>query len=269
MAVVLDAEDLTATQMQTIAQWTNLSETTFVTAPTDPGADYHVRIFTPVQELPFAGHPTLGTARAWLDAGNAPRTPGTVIQQCGVGLVPVRVDGDRLSFAAPPRVRSGTPADADLDRACERLRLTREEVVATAWVDNGPGWLGIVLANADRVLAIDPDPSPTDEAGHYGVVGPYGAGGPDGVAVEVRAFIYDPGTAVREDPVTGSLNAALGQWLTESGRLTAPYVARQGTAMGRDGRVSVTAEGSDLWIGGSAHILLSGSINVADLARPY
>lgn len=269
VAVVLDADALTPVQMQAIARWTHLSETTFVTAPTDPGADYAVRIFTPSQELPFAGHPTLGTARAWLDAGHAPRNAGTIIQECGVGLVPVRNEGERLAFAAPPRLRSGAVDERELDRACERLQVARDEVVDAAWVDNGPGWLGLLLADADRVLAVAPDPSPSDEPGTYGVVGPHREDGPDHVAVEVRAFIYDPGEAVWEDPVTGSLNAALGQWLTESGRLSTPYVARQGTAMGRDGRVYVASRDSGLWVGGRAQVVLSGTIDVGDATRSY
>ena len=261
VAVVLDAEGLADAQMQRIATWTNLSETTFVLQPTTPNADYRVRIFTPARELPFAGHPTLGTARAWLDAGGVPRGDSTAVQECEVGLVPVRIDGETLAFSAPPRLREGPVAEAELAVACERLGIRRDEVVDAAWVDNGPGWLGILAADAQRVLACAPDAAPRADQGYYGVVGPHHGGGPDGVALEVRAFIYSTGAAVREDPVTGSLNAALAQWLTEAGHVTAPYVARQGTAMGRDGRVTITADAQGIWVGGRTHVAVTGTID--------
>ncbi|WP_084101775.1 PhzF family phenazine biosynthesis protein [Demequina sp. NBRC 110051] len=264
VAVILDADSLSDTQMQRIATWTHLSETTFVLSPTDQAADYRVRIFTVTEELPFAGHPTLGTARAWLDAGHTPRESGVVIQECGAGLVPVRIDGESLAFAAPPRIREGAVAEADLVAACERLNIPRDEVVDAAWVDNGPGWLGLLLADAQRVLDCEPDASPRPERGFYGIVGPYGAGHgighPQDVALEVRAFVYDAGAPVWEDPVTGSLNASLAQWLTETGRIEAPYVARQGTVMGRDGRVAVTADAGETWVGGLTHVAVAGTI---------
>ncbi|MFV0284910.1 MAG: PhzF family phenazine biosynthesis protein [Demequina sp.] len=260
VAVILDAEGLSDAEMQRIATWTNLSETTFVLPPTEPGADCHARIFTVTEELPFAGHPTLGTARAWLEAGNEPAVPGQVTQQCGAGLVQVRVDGEALAFAAPPRLRDGAPTEDELAAACERLRIGRDEVVDAAWVDNGPGWLGLLLADADRVLACAPDASPRPERGFYGIVAPHRSGGPEGVALEVRAFVFDADAPVWEDPVTGSLNASLAQWLTESGHITAPYLARQGTAMGRDGRVSVTADAGAIWVGGLTHVAVRGSI---------
>ncbi|WP_084129161.1 PhzF family phenazine biosynthesis protein [Demequina sp. NBRC 110055] len=264
VAVILDADGLSDAQMQRIATWTNLSETTFVLSPTTPDADYRVRIFTVTEELPFAGHPTLGTARAWLDAGRTPHQPGNVVQECGAGLVPVRVDGESLAFAAPPRIRQGAVEETDLAVACDRLRIARDEVVDAAWVDNGPGWLGLLLADASRVLECEPDASPRSERGFYGLVGLYGAGHgighPEGVDLEVRAFVYDAGAPVWEDPVTGSLNASLAQWLTESGRIEAPYVARQGTAMGRDGRVSVTADAEEIWVGGFTRVAVAGTI---------
>lgn len=260
VAVILDAEGLSDAEMQRVATWTNLSETTFVLPPTVPGADYRVRIFTVTEELPFAGHPTLGTARAWLDAGHAPHTPGTVVQECEAGLIPVRCDGDTLAFAAPARVRSGAVAPADLAAACERLGIGRDEVVDATWVDNGPGWLGILLADADRVLACRPDATPRPERGFYGIVGPHRDGGLAGVDFEVRAFVYDADAALWEDPVTGSLNASLAQWLTESGRIAAPYVARQGTVMGRDGRVLIVADAGETWVGGSTHVAVAGTI---------
>ncbi|WP_062317813.1 PhzF family phenazine biosynthesis protein [Demequina maris] len=259
VAVVLDADGLTDADMARIARWTNLSETTFVLPPTDPAADYRVRIFTVAEELPFAGHPTLGTARAWLDAGGVPRDTGALVQECGVGLVPIRVDGDRFAFAAPALRRSGPVSDADLDEACARLRLRRDEIVDAAWVDNGPGWMGLLLADADRVLAVAPDVGARSERGFYGVAGP-AAGRADGVAIEVRAFMYDAGTPMAEDPVTGSLNASLAQWLTAAGVLRAPYTAAQGTAIGRAGRIAVEAADGELWIGGATEVAISGTI---------
>lgn len=257
VAVVLDAEGLTLEQMQRFAVWTNLSETTFVLPPTAPGADYRVRIFALDEELPFAGHPTLGTARAWLDAGGTPATPGTVVQECGVGLVPVRVDGDVVSFAAPPRIRSGPVDDADLAAAVAVLGIDARAVVDAEWLDNGPGWLGVLLASDAEVLAVRPDP--TRAAGRWtlGILGPTAAGSPE--AFEVRAFFPDTAGALLEDPVTGSLNAAAAQWMLATGRATTPYVARQGTAIGRRGRVTIDADADGLWVGGRTDVVLSGT----------
>jgi PhzF family phenazine biosynthesis protein len=265
LAVVLDAEGLTTEQMAAFSAWTNLSECTFVLPPTDPAADYRVRIFSLTTELPFAGHPTLGTARAWLDAGGVPRTPGRVIQECGVGLVPVRIDDDTLAFAAPPLIRSGPVADADLAVALAVLGVTAADVVEVVWIDNGPGWLGVVLRDADAVLALEPDLTARSGQQSIGVVGLY-PGGPENdsadAALEVRAFFNDGGGPLREDPVTGSLNASVAQWLTGSGRVTAPYVARQGARVGRDGRVQVTEAARELWIGGRAVVTVSGNADV-------
>lgn len=261
VAVVLGADGLTTEQMARISAWTNLSECTFVLEPTEPGADYRVRIFSLTNELPFAGHPTLGTARAWLDAGGAPRSAGQVLQECGAGLVPVRVTGDQLAFAAPPRLRSGEVSAADLDGACRVLRIRPEDVLDASWADNGPGWIGILLKDADAVLALDPDLSPRKGLVMVGVAGLYEEPGPDGVAVEVRTFFNDTDGPLREDPITGSFNASLAQWLTESGRLSVPYLARQGTALDRSGRVTVTDEDGELWIGGRTHIAVTGTID--------
>jgi len=263
LAVVLDAEGLTTEQMAAFSAWTNLSECTFVLPPTDPGADYRVRIFSLTTELPFAGHPTLGTARAWLDAGRVPRTPGRVVQECGVGLVPVRiaepVDGadPTLAFAAPPLIRTGPVDDADLAVALSVLGVGLADVVEARWIDNGPGWLGVLLESADAVLALEPDL--TARAGQHsiGVVGLYERGAD--AALEVRGFFNDGGGPLREDPVTGSLNASVAQWLTSAGRVSAPYVARQGAGVGRDGRVSVTEAEGQLWIGGSAMVTVTGA----------
>ena len=271
VAVILDADGLSDDDMQRIAHWTNLSETTFVLPPTDPGADYRVRIFTPGSELPFAGHPTIGTCHAWLEAGGQPAAEGTIVQECGVGLVTLRRSDGRLAFAAPPLMRSGPVDDEDLDRTCAVLAIDRNEVVGAQWADNGPGWLAVMLESADAVLALEPDFGAGDGY-DIGVVGPYpigivgpskiGAVGPTGSdpAIEVRAFFRAGGTAA-EDPVTGSLNAALAQWLLADGTLTAPYVAAQGTALGRAGRVYVDEADGEIWVGGDAVTCIDGSID--------
>ncbi|MET0147372.1 MAG: PhzF family phenazine biosynthesis protein [Ilumatobacteraceae bacterium] len=257
VAVILDGDGLADEQMASIAQWTNLSETTFVVPATAPGADYRVRIFTPTEELPFAGHPTLGTCHAWLTSGGAPARPGVIVQECPAGLVPVRSAGTRLAFAAPPLVRSGPVDDADLELVTAAMGIGPAEVVAAQWVDNGPGWVALLLDSVETVLAAQP--SYTDHK--VGLVALH----PDGApwAIEVRGF-FPGGGQLFEDPVTGSLNASLAQWLTSSGRLTAPYVARQGTAIGRHGRVHVDIEegddGGDIWIGGATVTVVAGTI---------
>lgn len=258
LAVVHDADDLTDDEMAAFARWTNLSETTFLCRPTDPAADYRVRIWTTSGELPFAGHPTLGSAHAWLEAGGVPAAADRVVQECGAGLVDVH-RGDRLAFAAPPLLRSG-PVDEDtLARVVAGLRLTRADVLAAAWCDNGPGWVGVRLASAEAVLAVEPDPVAL--AGlDVGLVGPYAAGrGPDGAAVEVRALWSDGGTLL-EDPVTGSLNAALAQWLVPDGTLPTAYVASQGTLLRRAGRVHVTVVDGAVRVGGATRTLVTGEV---------
>ena len=273
VAVVHDADGLSDDQMAAFARWTNLSETTFLLAPTTPEADYRLRIWTPARELPFAGHPTLGSAHAWLEAGGVPAVEGTVVQQCGAGLVTLR-RGERLAFRAPPLVRSGpVPAD-ELARAVDVLRLDPRDVVEAAWVDNGPGWMGLLLTGAEAVLACRPDFA-SFGALKVGLVGPYpdGGEGHDGCAVEVRAFC--PGYGPAEDPVTGSLNAGLGQWLAGR-RLPASYVASQGTVLGRRGRVHVTSgpggpgehgephEHREVWVGGDTLTTVTGTVSLGD-----
>jgi PhzF family phenazine biosynthesis protein len=256
LAVVLGADGLTTDRMQRLANWTNLSETTFALAPTSGEADYRVRIFTPSQELPFAGHPTLGTCHAWLEAGGTPRTRGKIVQECGAGLVTVSADEDGLKFAAPPLVRSG-PVDEQLAlHVAEILRIGRGEIVDLQWADNGPGWIAVLLSSADAVLAVRPGPTDLE----IGIAGPYPPGEP--AAFEVRAFVPKNG-ATDEDPVTGSLNASLAQWLLASGRAQAPYVARQGTVLGRNGRVRVTADADgQVWVGGDAVTCISGTVDL-------
>lgn len=257
VAVVHGADDLDDDQMAAFARWTNLSETTFLLAPTDPAADYRLRIFTPGGELPFAGHPTLGSAHAWLEAGGTSRTPGVLVQECGVGLVTLRADEGRLAFAAPELLRSGPADDATVRQVAAALRVEVDDLVAVAWVDNGPGWVAALLRDADAVLAVRPDLAAMGDL-DLGVVGPYAAGAE--CAVEVRAFV--PGLGVDEDPVTGSLNAGLAQWLIGSGRLPESYVAAQGTALGRRGRVHVDRVDGVVWVGGETRTTISGQLEI-------
>jgi PhzF family phenazine biosynthesis protein len=254
VAVVHDADSVSDEQMAAFARWTNLSETTFLLAPTTPGADYRLRIWTPGGELPFAGHPTLGSAHAWLEAGGVPASDDAVVQECGAGLVRVR-RGDTLAFAAPPLTRSGPVDEADLVRIAGVLGIDRSDIVDSAWIDNGPGWVGVLLGDAQAVLALEPDFGSFGDL-KIGVVGPY-SGGP--VAVEVRAFC--PGYGMPEDPVTGSLNAGIGQWLA-GGRLASSYVAGQGTALGRRGRVHVETEGDTVWVGGETATTIRGEVGL-------
>jgi PhzF family phenazine biosynthesis protein len=255
VAVVLDADDLTDAEMAAVARWTNLSETSFVLAPTDAGADYRVRIFTPGSELPFAGHPTLGTAHAWLEAGGTPAVEGTIVQECGVGLVSLRQDAGRLAFAAPP-VRASELDPAIGDAVLAPLGLAAAEVVATRVLDNGPRWHVLRLDSAATVLALKPDMSALAAVGvDVGVVGPHPEGSE--AAVELRAFA--PADGIPEDPVTGSLNASVAQWLQAEGVLADTYVAAQGTAMGRAGRIHVTRDGPTTWIGGDTVSVFAGT----------
>jgi PhzF family phenazine biosynthesis protein len=256
VAVVLDGDGLPAGQMQRFANWMNLSETTFVLPPADPGADYRVRIFTPVAELPFAGHPTLGTCHAWLAAGGTPRQRDVIVQECAAGPVRLRRTADGLAFAAPPVLRDG-PVDGELQaRIASVLRIDSSAIVDASWADNGPGWVAVLLESADAVLAIKPGETDLD----LGVVGPYPAGSP--AAFEVRAFFPKDGNTV-EDPVTGSLNASLAAWLLRTGRATAPYVASQGTALGRSGRVHISqdADGA-IWVAGGTVTCVTGQVEL-------
>ncbi len=252
VAVVHHADGLTDDQMAAFARWTNLSETTYLLAPTEPTADYRLRIWTPGRELPFAGHPTLGSAHAWLEAGGVPHSSDAVVQECGAGLVRVR-RGDRLAFAAPPLIRSGPVDESDLARIVRILRIERDDILDSAWVDNGPGWVGVILPDAAAVLAVEPDFNAFEEL-KIGVVGAHAEGDAD---IEVRAFC--PQYGIPEDPVTGSLNAGLGQWLAGS-RLPTAYVAAQGTVLQRAGRVHVGLEGDTVWVGGDTLTTVTGSV---------
>ena len=241
--------------MQHFANWTNLSETTFLLPPEDPLADYRVRIFTGTEEFPFAGHPTLGSAHAWLQAGGVPQSDGHLVQECAAGLVRIKRDGGRLAFAAPPLTRSG-PVDAAVRRQlAEALRLPASAIVDASWLVNGPEWIGVLLESAAQVLALEPDQAAMGDL-KIGVIGPHEPGA--GTDFEVRTFL--PGDAMAEDPVTGSFNAGAAQWLIGSGRAPEEYVASQGTVLGRSGRIHVSAEGGDIWVGGDSTTCIRGSV---------
>lgn len=261
LAVVIDGDGLSDGAMASFARWTNLSETIFLLTPTEPTADYRVRIFTPTQELPFAGHPTLGAAHCWLAHGGTPKTKGMVVQQCGIGLVRIKRGGppnkERLAFAAPPLLRSG-PVDAEIRaQVLTALRLSAAEVLDVVWVDNGPGWVAARLANAAAVTALVPD-FPAMGALKIGAVGAYPSGSPQ--QFEVRAFA--PCIGVAEDPVTGSLNAGLALWLQEAGLAPAKFIVAQGAALRRAGRIHVQREAADTWIGGDVTPMIEGQIRL-------
>ncbi len=287
LAVVLDGEGLSDEQMQAFAAWTQLSETTFVLPPTPEGlaggADYRVRIFTPGGELPFAGHPTLGTAHAWLQAGGQPQQPGQVVQECGVGLVTLREVDGRRAFAAPP-LRRTSPEPAQLAAVLDALGLSPDEVLAAQHLDNGPHWLGLLLPDVDTVLALEPDHAALKQLGvKVGVAARRAAAaqaGPslirrasrearafapqahnDNTDLEVRGFAAPVG--IPEDPVTGSLNASLAQWLIADGLLPQCYRARQGTRLGRAGEVFIAQDASgQVWVGGDVADCVRGEVRL-------
>ncbi len=259
VAVVLDGMGLSTEQMQRFTDWTNLSEATFVLPPEHPQADYRLRIFCPGRELPFAGHPTLGSCHAWLQAGGVPRG-AEVVQECGVGLVRIRRDGGRLAFAAPPLRRSGPLEDHEVTRIAQGLGIVPADIVAHAWCDNGPEWRGVMLRSAQRVLALRPD-SAVLAGMKVGVVAPLESGD---CAFEVRAFFPGHG-GLSEDPVTGSLNAAMAQWLIGAGLAPSRYIASQGTARGRAGRVHVAQDAhapDTIWIGGASVTCIEGQVTL-------
>lgn len=257
VAVVMDAEGIGDDAMQAFARWTNLSETTFILPATSPAADYRLRIFTPSRELPFAGHPTLGSAHAWLERNGRPGQV-EVIQECGAGLVTIRREGDVLSVAAPPTVRTGPLDEEHVVRIAQALGIDREAILDHQWVDNGPGWAAVQLVDAAAVLSLRPDFSALPDA-MIGAVGAYPPGAEH--AFEVRAFA--PGVGVFEDPVTGSLNASLAQWLTADGRAPDRYRASQGRVIGRAGVIDVRRDDSGaVWIGGASRTLIRGVVDL-------
>jgi PhzF family phenazine biosynthesis protein len=258
VAVVLDGTGLSDEEMQGLARWTDLSETTFVLPPTVPEADYRLRIFAPGGELPFAGHPTLGSARAWLEGGGTPRHDDRIVQECGVGLVTVRRGEGTLAFAAPPRVREGALDEEQLLRIVGAFGISRDRVVAHEWVDNGPGWAVVRLATAKEVLALEPDFSLLPDA----MVGAIGAH-PDGSrhAFEMRTFA--PGVGVPEDPACGSMNAGVGQWLTATGAAPSSYRVSQGTRLGRAASIEISADADGtVWVSGAAVARIRGTITL-------
>lgn len=281
LAVVLDGQDLSTEQMQGFANWTNFSETTFVLPPTDSKADYQVRIFTPTMELPFAGHPTLGTCHAWLanQASGSP-TKEFIVQQCAAGLITIKRDEKRLAFAAPPLRRSGELSADEVTATAQALGINTTDIVASAWCDNGPGWRGILLNSVELLRSIKPDPNKI--AGQFiglastlkiGVSAISGAqknqaseekqniatSNAEQPFLEVRAFFPGSG-GFAEDPVTGSLNAALAQWLIGSGRAPVRYVAAQGLNLKRNGRVYIEQSGTDIWVGGYSTTCVEGQV---------
>lgn len=265
LAVVLGHSELDPTTMQSITRWMNLSETAFVLPPNDPRADYRVRIFTLDREMPFAGHPTLGSCHAWLSSGGTPQSPNLVVQECGLGLVPIRRIEGRYSFQAPPLIRGG-PVDAEkVEELAAFLGVHPSDIVDSTWADNGPGWIAVMLESAEAVLQLSPERTSTTRW-DVGVVGAYPTAHP--AAFELRAFFTDHRGEVREDPVTGSLNASIGQWLFRTGRAQGTYIASQGTRLARQGRVHVTEdETGNIWVGGAAVTRFRGHYVPPDHAR--
>ena len=257
LAVVMDGTGLSTAHMQAFTDWTNLSEATFVLPPTHPQADYAVRIFCPGRELPFAGHPTLGTCHAWLEAGGVPKAQ-EVVQECGVGLVNIQRQGTRLAFAAPPLRRGGPLDEADVQLIAKGLGVARQDIVHHAWCNNGPQWRGVMLGSAEQVLALKPDPEILKGL-DIGVVAPLSKGD---AQFEVRAF-FPGNNGLAEDPVTGSLNAAIGQWLIEAGLAPNSYVASQGACLARAGRVYVNRDAQNqVWVGGESVTCIQGSVKL-------
>lgn len=259
LAVVLGADSFIDQQMADFANWTNLSETTFLLTPRDPRADYRVRIFTTLKELPFAGHPTLGSCHAWLQAGGVPRGE-EIIQECEIGLVRIRRQGDQLAFIAPPLLRAGPVEAPLLERVRLALKLAPEAIVRSQWVDNGAGWLAVMLADRDAVLALQPDYSQLLGLA-VGVIAPCDPKrDPVDAQFEVRAFVAGDGAA--EDPATGSLNAGVAQWLFAEGLAPSRYVVSQGTAIGRAGRIHIERQGDEIWVGGAVALCIEGRLQL-------
>jgi PhzF family phenazine biosynthesis protein len=256
LAVIALTEDRDTETLQRITRWLNLSETAFLLPATTPGADYRVRIFTLDRELPFAGHPTLGSCHAWLAGGGEPQQADVIVQECGVGLINVRRNEQGLAFAAPPLIRSGPVDAATLEEACEALGIAGSDIVAARWIDNGPGWLGIQLQTAEAVIAVEPARSHKSRM-DIGLVGLHPQGHPH--AYEVRAIFSDPYGALIEDPVTGSLNASVAQWMIGEGLVGSTYTATQGTRLGRFGRITIdSVSDGPIWVGGGTQTLFSG-----------
>ena len=258
VAVVLDGTDLSDDEMQRLARWTTLSETTFVTPTTSPTADYRLRIFTPAGELPFAGHPTLGSAHAWLEHGGTPQHPDYIVQECAAGMVNVRRGQKELAFAAPPLIRDGALDEDYLDQIVAAFGINRDLVIAHQWVDNGPGWAVVQLPTAGDVLALEPDLTLIPTA----MVGAIGAHPPNSTHdFEMRTFA--PGIGITEDPVCGSMNASVGQWLTSTGAAPSTYQVSQGRRVGRAGTIQISADADgNVWVGGATTTCIRGTVTV-------
>lgn len=256
LPVFLDARDISSEEMLKITRWMNQSETAFLLPPGDERADYQVRIFTPDRELPFAGHPTLGSCHAWLTAGGRPKSSGEITQECGIGLVTIKWIDSKLAFAAPELIRSGPVDEKDLERITRVLQIDRKAIVDAQWADNGPGWVVVLLESAQAVLDINPlawFPVGVD----IGIVGPCEEGAD--TAFELRALFSDQHGSIREDPVTGSLNASVAQYLYTTGRATGPYTASQGACIGRAGRIEISRDDNgNVWVGGHTQTLVEG-----------
>lgn len=255
VGVVLEADDLSIKQMQDFARWTNLSETTFVLTPKDDSADYGLRIFTPTSELPFAGHPTLGTAKAWLDYLGTP-TKNELIQECGVGLIKVLQSEDRFSFKSPELIRGEALSPQLFTEVAATLNLEKSRILDSKWIDNGPGWIGVLLSSADEVLAVTPNRNSNLALGLFGFYGPNSK-----YMYEVRGFYPEDGLLI-EDPATGSLHASGAEWLISEGKCATPYIASQGKAINRSGEIYVTSDAErEIWIGGRVEIRIKGEVN--------
>lgn len=255
VAVVLGADGMSAEAMLDFTRWMNLSESTFLLEPTDPAADYRVRIFTPAEELPFAGHPTLGSCHAWLRAGGQPKAE-YVVQECAAGLIQIRRGKGTLAFAAPPLIRDDPVSDADLAKIIAGLGISSDDVLRSQWIDNGPGWVGVMLGNREALLAITPNYDAMGDLG-IGAVAP-GLPGEE-TQFEVRAFMP---SLRAEDPVTGSLNASVAQWLIGEGVAPPEYIAAQGTVINRAGRIHVSSDGDTIWIGGKTTTWIEGQVTL-------
>ena len=257
LAVVHSADSLSTSQMEHFARWTQLSETTFLLAPETPEADYKVRIFTPEGELPFAGHPTLGSAHAWLNAGGSPADPQRIIQECGVGLIPIRKDAEMLAFRAPDLLKTGPVEEETLQVICHGLGIERSEILLHQWVDNGPGWAAVTLDSAERVLSISPNFSLLTSV-NFGIIGPHDSH--QDADYEVRAFVNS--LDIPEDPVTGSLAAGIAQWFSREGLAEKSYTIAQGQKLQRQGRIHISEENGEIWVGGVSTRCISGTLHL-------
>ncbi|MGP9527629.1 PhzF family phenazine biosynthesis protein [Glutamicibacter sp. AOP5-A2-18] len=260
LGVVLDAPGLSSQEMINYSRWSNLSEVTFVLPSENPDADYRFRIFAREREYPFAGHPALGTARAWLAEGGVPKNSGLILAECEAGVVPIKIQGDVLSFASPPTIRSGTIEASELAEVLHILGVEQSQVLDSQWVDNGPGWMAILLDDHDLLLGLDPKIPIRPGRWKIGVIAPL-AHAQDEEKFEVRALTIENGT-LREDPVTGSLNGAAAQWLINTQKVHPPLINRQGSVIGYEGRVYLDVSDEHLWVGGHTQVLIRGTIEL-------